>query len=382
MVMESERKNGSVSCCPNENRTRSKKKKQKDKFKNILNNKKIEILLGLIIVIGIAFVSLLTVVYRYAEQNNCLSAYMKCIADCAKLLLAAIVGDLVISYGVNWYHEKSKKDDTTSGDERINGNIFNLPILMGGLIIILLILGCIITTEVRAAVLEKEESKIEESNSPENVISDIEISLYNVDEDPFMEVKSLQKYLGRAIANEKITEVKVEVLLNNLQYNRPEGEQTENFNALRDTADAEYCAYLYMYEYEKKTNSFNEGAFEDRIFLLTKSLDNRVKADKECELPENERPIATGYKDLADEFTRRKKYEDAFSNYELGASWYMRTICHAAAIDNLDEVKLCMDKFEELGEEVEKLEAVSFERRERILNMIEVYKLFVDELTK
>ena len=71
---------------------------------------------------------------------------------------------------------------------------------------------------------------------------------------------------------------------------------------------------------------------------------------------------------------------DAIVAYEKSAEWYIKAIYHAAAEKDYDEMKRCMEKFEKLGYEVEKLNEIGLDRKENIQKMIEVYKLFTDKI--
>ena len=90
--------------------------------------------------------------------------------------------------------------------------------------------------------------------------------------------------------------------------------------------------------------------------------------------------MANGYKDMGDEYFGREKQNDAIEAYENGVEWYMKAIYHAAAIGDYVEMEKSMELFDKLGKEVEKLDEIDLNRREKIKTLIEVYAIFVDKV--
>lgn len=58
----------------------------------------------------------------------------------------------------------------------------------------------------------------------------------------------------------------------------------------------------------------------------------------------------------------------------------MKAIYHAAAIGDYVEMEKSMKLFDKLGKEVEKLDEIDLNRREKIKTLIEVYAIFVDKV--
>lgn len=60
----------------------------------------------------------------------------------------------------------------------------------------------------------------------------------------------------------------------------------------------------------------------------------------------------------------------------------MKAIYHAAAIGDYEEMNTCMTKFRKLGKEVEKLEKINLSRRNKIMEWIEIYEIFVESVSE
>lgn len=363
-MTESKRKNGSVILSSGE----------KGRTKSSKNNKEKRMVLCILTVGTVAIVAAIIgamAIATYARNNNCESIFWNHLGEFILYSVLAIIIDVFIAFAINHF---------TQGNKRI----VCLVIFVVFLVIILLFFDCGVYAKVKAQVLEKQESSVHNSddNTDEEEKEDTSIPtiLYNVDIDPFMDKNTLELYYGQSVEGKRESEVRAQILYNNLNNNKPTGNSSTTYNDLCEIADAEYKTYLH--EQKRDKESIHEELFENRIGRLQQSLNNREKADKENETLANEGPLATGYKDMGDEYFRRGRQHDAIEVYEESAKWYMRAICHAAAESDMKGVKDCLKKYEELGEEVEKLADVSSDRKEKINNMIQSYKEFITLLGK
>lgn len=368
-MTESKRKNGSVILSSGEKgRTKTRKSAPK---------RKLEKKMGRILIIGVALV-IVTIVWAIliagkAGNNNCESLFWNELGNYVWAVAIVLVIEIVaVMLGV--FLETNEKIEIQA--------ILYWIIFVYLLFVVCLFFDFGVSAKVRGEVLEKKESEISEPNVNQNEENDTTIAVipYDVDADPFMEKNTLEQYYGQSVEGKKESEVRAQILYNNLKNNKPKGNSSTNYNNLCEIADAEYKTYLH--EQKRDKESIHEELFENRIGRLQQSLNNREKADKENETLANEAPLATGYKDMGDEYFRRGRQHDAIEVYEESAKWYMRAICHAAAESDMKGVKDCLKKYEELGEEVEKLADVSSDRKEKINNMIQSYKEFITLLGK
>ena len=205
---------------------------------------------------------------------------------------------------------------------------------------------------------------------------------YKINQDLYMSERPLEDYYVGEILKGNEKNAKAEILLNNLEHNMPAGSRSVNYTKLLETADKEYDTYMYQRNRDKSNSAENETLFLDRMEMLQKSLDKREEAHKEWENPVNERLLASGYRDMGDEYFSRGMQSDAIMAYEKSAEWSMKAIYHAAAKKDYDEMKRCMGLFEKLENEVENLNEIDLDRKEKIQKMMEVYNLFTDKINQ
>lgn len=332
-------------------------------------------------IICVVFLIIMVIIERYADRNNCGSAFWNFISDSGIQVMCGGLFDAIIS--LFFAYKNEKKIDRT-----IFGEIFL------GIMALMLALVCLFTfSKIKGATSQKEEAKESEEqkkndegvgsvappdrNSQNTQKTTVE---YDINQDLYINDKPLEDYYTGEISEKDEKIIKAEILLNNLGKNLPKQNQLEDYDELLSTADVEYKTYLYQRKLTKNTDNDNDRLFSDRIEMLQKSLDNRKKADKESENPENERLLANGYKDKGDEYFGREKQNDAMEAYENGTEWYAKAIYHAAAIGDYKEMEMSMDLFKKLGEEVEKLDKIDPDRREKIKMLIEVYDIFVGKV--
>ena len=319
------------------------------------------------VVLVIVSIIIAIIIAGYARRHNCESVFWDQLGDYLLVIVVVVLIDIVIALVINQLTQVKK-----------------IPFLIAFIFVWVIILGSFdggVYAKIKSQVLKNKENTADEKNVNEETTKDntvVRTILYDVDKDPFMEQYTLEEYYGDVIAEQNKSEIRAQILWTNLENNKPEGEPSTNYNRLREVADAEYDTYLYERKRDKSKDSVE--LFENRIGRLQQSLNHREEADGESETPENERPMATGYKDKGDEYLGQKRQSDAFESYEKSAEWYMRAICHAAAETNMEEVNSCMKKFVELGEEVDKLNEIAEHKKDKIGVMIQSYKCFVDIL--
>lgn len=332
-------------------------------------------------IICVAFLIIMVIIGRYADRNNCGSAFWNFISDSGIQVMCGGLFDAIISLFFAYKNEKKL-------DRTIFGEIFL------GIMALMLALVCLFTfSKIKGATSQKEETKeSEEQKKNDEGVGSVAppdrnsqntqktTVTYDINQDLYMNDKPLEDYYTGEISEKDEKVIKAEILLNNLGKNLPKQNQLEDYDELLSTADVEYKTYLYQRKLTKNTENDNDRLFSDRIEMLQKSLDNRKKADKESENPENERLLANGYKDKGDEYFGREKQNDAMEAYENGTEWYAKAIYHAAAIGDYKEMEMSMDLFKKLGEEVEKLDKIDPDRREKIKMLIEVYDIFVGKV--
>ena len=335
------------------------------------------IAIGIIIVVFLVFMNLIR---KYAVSNNCGSAFWNFVSNTGvQIVFGGGFFDAIISLGLAYLRDKK--------------NI--LEVFWGfflGILVVILAFVCFFTySGVEGAIIQKKEAKVEKEINDADSGSVVQPDrgsqsaqkttvAYVINDDLYMDDKPLEDYYTGEITEKDEEVVRAEILLNNLEKNLPVENQLENYDELLLTADMEYKTYLYQRELTKGTKEDNDILFSDRIEMLQKSLDKRKEAGKQCEDPQNEHPLANGYKDMGDEYFGRKKQNDAMEAYENGAEWYMKAIYHAAATGDYDEMEESIELFEKLGEEVEKLGEIDPGRKKKIKKLIEVYAIFVDKV--
>lgn len=358
---------------------RSQKQNIKVKLKEIFcrfaQYKKKLIIVAIEILINILLSLVLFVIINYAQNNNCRSAILNYIADSVSqiffcdIVLPAIVTVFksIISKKFEWY--------------------WWLCVTLGCMIFVLLALCVVGYIKVEAAISEVQETQgvkniVTKENDPvqagnEVSILTIEDIHYRINDDLYMDKIVWQEYCGED-DGQNLYEIKAQVLYNNLEQNKPKGNISKNYNWLLETADGQYVTYLFQKEYAEENGDENDILFSDRINDLQSSLDNRESADEEFESPSNERCLAAGYKDKGDEYFGRKNQNEAILAFEKSAEWCMKSIYHAAAMEDYQEMQTCMELFKKLNVEASKLNEISPTRIERISEMVEVYESFVN----
>jgi len=332
-------------------------------------------------IVCIIFLGIMAGIERYAVRNKCSSVFWNYISDCGIQILCGSFFDVIFSLCAAYLKEK-----------QIRGVVFWRIFL--GLMGVLLVFVCFLTySKIKGAInQQKEIGGIQKKNNvtTENVmqsgenIQDIQriAVVYKINQDLYMNNKPLEDYYIGQISEENECAVRAEILYNNLEGNIPMGSKSGNYSKLLETADKEYDTYMYQRNRDKDNESENDVLFSDRIDMLQKSLKKREEAHKECEYPENERLLANGYKDMGDEYFGRGMQNDAIITYEQSLGWYMKAIYHAAAMCDYEEMKKSMDLLKKLEKEVEKLNEIDSNRKEKIRTHVEVYDIFVDKLNE
>lgn len=349
--------------------------KNKEILFRLSRHKKKVSIIAVEIIINIFFGLGLLAIINYADNNNCKSVVLHFIADSmSQIFFCEVIIPVIVAFC------KSIKK------KRIELYLW-LCVTLGVMIFALLVLCVMGYVKVEAAISEiqetqKNEKIVEKENNSvwsgnEVPIATIEDIYYRIDNDPYMDKILWEEYCGEDYVQHLYT-IKAQVLYNNLEQNKPEGNSSMNYNNLLETADGQYESYLFQKKYAEERGDENDILFSDRIDDLQRSLDNRESADGECENPVNERCLAAGYKDKGDEYFGRKSQNEAITAYEKSAEWCMKSIYHAAAEEDYQEMQKCMELLRKLNVEVGKLNEISQTRRERINEMFEVYECFVD----
>lgn len=353
---------------------KKQKSTQNNIFKKRFNKKQIWIVSIEFILCVITVLVVFIVTYQYADKNGCSGVFWDYISDCGIQILGGGFLDIFVSSIVAYVKEK----------KMVFWQFF-IGIMAG-----ILLFGCFFTFfKIKGAIAQEVKTIYWGNDEEAKDIVNADESLqhiqktvveYKINQDLYMSERSLKDYYVGEISKGNEKNVMAEILLNNLEYNMPAGSRSENYTILLETADSEYDTYMYQRNHDKGKSTENETLFLDRIEMLQKSLDKREEAHKEWENPSNERLLASGYRDMGDEYFSRGMQSDAIVAYEKSAEWYMKAIYHAAAEKDYDEMKRCMEKFEKLGYEVEKLNEIDLDRKEKILKMIEVYNLFTNKI--
>lgn len=335
------------------------------------------IAIGIIIVVFLVFMNLIR---KYAVSNNCGSAFWNFVSDTGvQIVFGGGFFDAIISLGLAYLRDK-----------KIILEVF-WGFFLGILVVILAFVCFFAYSGVEGAISQKKEAKVEKEINDADSGSVAQLDrgsqsaqkttvAYVIKDDLYMNDRPLEDYYAGEISEENEKNVRAEILLKNLKENLPVKNQLDNYNELLFTADKNYKTYLYQRELTKDSENDNDMLFSDRIETFQKSLNRRGEANKKCEDPENERLLANGYKDMGDEYFGREKQNDAIEAYENGVEWYMKAIYHAAAIGDYVEMEKSMELFDKLGKEVEKLDEIDLNRREKIKTLIEVYAIFVDKV--
>ena len=367
--------------CNKKGRIGNKKQKStQNNFSKKRFNKKQMWIIFIEVIVCIIFVLAFIVTYQYADQNGCSGVFWDYTSDCGIQILSG-GGFFDILFSAIAAYVKEKK-------------IVFWQFFMG-IMAVILFLVCLFTYfKIKGDVVQKEK-EIEIVNfgndeEAEDIVNSDESSQriqktvveYKINQDLYMSERSLKDYYVGEISKGSEKNAKAEILLNNLEYNMPAGSRSVNYTKLLETADMEYDTYMYQRNRDKSNSAENETLFLDRMEMLQKSLDKREEAHKEWENPVNERLLASGYRDMGDEYFSRGMQSDAIMAYEKSAEWSMKAIYHAAAKKDYDEMKRCMGLFEKLKNEVEKLNEIDLDRKEKIQKMIEVYNLFTNKINQ
>lgn len=370
----------------------TKSKKEDEKQKGIQDDtsnmrysktkkQKMVIIIIIEFILCIAFLCIMWGIERYANRNKCDSVFWNYISDLGAQIVCGSIADVVLSHILAYVNEK-----------KIGGNIFWQLFL--GITAVLLAFICFFTySKIKGAINQQEEElEIQERNrvmaetamqSGESLQSNQRtVVVYEINQDLYMNNRPLEDYYVGKISEGNESVVRAEILLRNLDNNIPVGSMSENYNKLLETANKEYDTYMYQRNRDKDSETENDELFSDRIDMLQKSLNNREEANKEYESPENERLLANGYKDMGDEYFGKGRQSDAIIAYEQGTGWYMKAIYHAAAMCDYDEMEKCMELFIKLEKEVEKLNEIDSNRKEKIKMSVEVYGIFVDKISE
>lgn len=375
VMVESAHGTGSANLNYGNKKGRVGNKKQKSTQNNISKkrfNKKQIWIVSIEVILCVITALAFKVTYQYADKNGCSGVFWDYISDCGIQILGGGFLDIFVSAIAAYVKEK----------KMVFWQFF-IGIMAG-----ILLFVCFFTfLKIKGAIEQEIVSFGNDKEAKDSVNSDESsqriqktVVEYKINQDLYMSERSLKDYYVGEISKGNEKNVRAEILLNNLEYNMPAGSRSENYTNLLETADSEYDTYMYQRNHDKGKSTENETLFLDRIEMLQKSLDKREEAHKEWENPSNERLLASGYRDMGDEYFSRGMQSDAIVAYEKSADWYIKAIYHAAAEKDYDEMKRCMEKFEKLGYEVEKLDEIDLDRKENIQKMIDVYKLFTDKI--
>lgn len=366
----------------------SKKKDKKHQQKQIEIEKKIKqernrivkgIVIRVILCVGLGV--FFYAIYTYASRNNCKNIVWNYLSEYGVMFVGGDIFVLLIE--IFFKCKRFGKENRKYAFVYIFLEVTVVAVSLLFLFILFKVKATVTAVDENVAIAETGTITSDSQMSPnEPTVQYKDIVKYKVDEDPFMDSRPLSDYCGRGIIDEDKVEIKAGILLNNMDSNKPEGSRTEIYNGLLEAADGEYSTYLFQREYAEAAGDNNAILYTDRIEMLQRALDNREEAEREYNTSENERLLATGYRDMGDEFFGRGRQKEAMSAYEKSAEWFMNAVYHAAAMGDYDEMQKSMQLFEKLGKEVEKLDEINSDRKERIMTMIEVYRTFMKKLDK
>ena len=360
-----------------------KQKRNQSSASNIIGRKK-KMQKWIIVIESIfclVFFSLMWRIEKYAIGNQCGSVFWNYISDSGIQILCGGIADVIISLIVAYKKEK-----------KIIGIIFWQIFL--GIMVAVLAFFCFFTySKIKGAINQQKEAlEIQKKNNamakmamqPGESLQGVQktVTVYEINQDLYMDNRPLEDYYAGEISEENECIVRAEILLRNLESNVPVGSKSENYNKLLETADKEYDTYMYQRNRDKNSETENEALFSDRVDILHKSLNKRKEAHKEYESPENERPLANGYKDMGDEYFGKERQNDAIIAYEESAEWYFKAIYHAAAMGEYEEMEKCMKLLKKLEKEVEKLNEIDSNRKGKIITLVKVYDIFVDMINE
>ena len=344
----------------------------------------------IIIIEVIVFAVILCLFYlikKYANENDCGSEFWIYLANGGAEIESACFG----LFASILPFIKGIKDFMSKGWQSFTNLIVPIGVFVVGTLSFL----CLFTFFDIQGAVEKEnerQNQLTQSNGTQESSTQMssnsgqeseevkEIVKYNINQDLYMKNRPLEDYFSGEITIENYKLVKAEILYNNLEDNKPEGSASDNYRELLETADYHYETYKFKKEYADRMKNNSEEWFNDRIESLQESLDVRGEAEKECESPENERPIATGFRDKGDEYFGRGNQNMAMDAYEQSSDGFMKAIYHAAAIGDYEEMNASMELFRKLGVEVQKLDRIGLDRKNQITEWIEVYGIFVERV--
>lgn len=232
-----------------------------------------------LIVIGCSFYR----IGKYADANNCLSAFWDFLSNAGTELVCAIIGVVAVIWSSNMDMKnlRSKRRDRV-----ISGINYICMFLVGGLCPL-----CLFTFfHIQGAVEKENEIKNQLTQTSSTQMSSIlmsgnneqeskeikEIITYNINQDLYMENRPLEDYYNGEITDENAKLVKAEILYNNMEYNKPNGSVSANYHELLETADYRYATYKFKKTYAVEKENDSGEWFEDRIESLQESLDARA----------------------------------------------------------------------------------------------------------
>lgn len=106
---------------------------------------------------------------------------------------------------------------------------------------------------------------------------------YEIDLDLYMDNNPLDMYYEGVITDKNVENVKAQILMNNLEMNKPAGGKSTYYVERTERADFEYETYLFQKQYTNKMQNDSEEWFERRMISLQNSLDEPKKAEMEYE---------------------------------------------------------------------------------------------------
>lgn len=330
--------------------------------------RKIKFIILIIVLILIEIIPIF-LIYRYAGENECLSAFYGFIRSASIEFAAGIIIDFIVT--VITYNKNNKL-------------LLTLILGIGVEVIIYIVLLIGLFSAVKEEMyIKKEDTEYVQSKAMEiisNIYSTGELKIrkkeYSILKDPYME-QSLEEYCGviDTIDDDDVISKKAEVLMENIDNNTPKGKQSEDYDNHTDDANRRHDTYIFQKKRDEAVD--RDSLFEDRIYSLDSSIASRIKADDGFQNPENERLIGGAYKEKGDEYAKKKQEEEAFKSYDEGAKWYMQACCYAVANGDMEEAKTALKEFEKLKKEVDSLQSTDDDKKSKIVEMYDVYDLFL-----
>ena len=336
--------------------------------KEATHNKKKGILSG--IVLTLPWVGLCLIVL-YAIHIGHIGLFLDFTAE---FIVAFGLSDLAVSCFVMVFGEKGKEHKTH----------WRCFVIFSVTTVIVFVLDIAALSKIWGAALTKEDNQIIVIKDNEQILGEnekpvvtIESITYILDEDYYMEEILWQEYYSED-SQESLYEIKAQVLYNNLKYNQPKGNLSVHFTELTEIADTRYEFYLFQKKQAGKNGDNSSTLFEDRIETLQKALHNREEAEVDFENLDNEKCLATGYKDMGDEYFARNMQNDAMAAYRSSTEWCMKWIYHAAAMKDYKKMNMGIELFRKINQETVKLTDISQTRTDQITEMLKVYETFTD----